>query len=154
MPSFLDASGREWNVTITVEELAAVKDSLDVHLTKLVDEDITKLFALVADPIECVNVLWVICKSQAEARGIDQKQFARGFAGESFELAGRCLIRAVFNFFQPSRRDPLIRLVEKTEQAMDQAMAQAAKKIDEISTDTIAKEMEATGTGTTNFVSS
>lgn len=153
MPSFTDANGREWNVSITVEELAAVKDALDVHLTKLVDEDIAKLFALVADPIECVNVLWVVCRSQAESRGIDQRQFARGFSGEAFEQAGRCLIRAVFNFFQPGRRDPLLRLVEKTERAMDQAMAQAAKKIDEISTDTIAKEIETAEIGTTNSVS-
>lgn len=150
MPSFVDANGREWNVSITVEELAAVKDSLDVHLTKLVDEDIQSLFMLIADPIQCVNVLWVICRLQAESRGIDQKQFARGFAGEAFEHAGRCLVRAVFNFFPSSRRDPLLRLIEKTEQALSIAMAQAAKKIDEITTDQMTS---AIGIESTNFAS-
>jgi hypothetical protein len=151
MPSFVDASGREWTVTITVEEIAAVKEALDIHLTKLVDEDIKKLFELIADPIECVNVLWVCCRSQAEARGIDQRQFAKGFAGESFEAGGRCLVRAVFGFFPPSRRDPLLRLVEKTEQALTIAMAQAAKKIDGITEQTMNEMIE---TGSTNFASS
>lgn len=150
MPSFVDASGREWSVTITVEEIAAVKEALDVHLTKIVDDDIKKLFDLIADPIQCVDVLWVVCRSQAESRGIDQRQFAKGFSGESFEQAGRCLVRAVFGFFPPSRRDPLLRLVEKTEQAMNLAMAQAATKIDEITTEAMSNMIEI---ATTSFAS-
>lgn len=130
MPSFRDAADREWTVSIAVGDLKRVKDTLDIHLTKLVDQDLRLLFELAADPIQCVDVLWVLCKPQADALGINEIQFGQSFSQEAFDEAGKALVRAVFNFFPASRRDPLLKLVDKTEQAMKAIAAEAAAKID------------------------
>jgi len=133
MALFRDANGRQWSLTVTVEDLRAVKDALDIHLTKLVDTDPQMLFELAADPIRCVDVIWVLCRSQAERYGVDERQFGRSLSQESFDLAGKALVRAVFDFFPKGRSEPMLRLLDKTEQAMAMQLQKISSSIEEMS---------------------
>ena len=66
MASFKDRTGRVWQVEITVHSLRQVRQQLNVNLATLTEDNFSGLNALFSDVELLVNVLYLLCRDQAE----------------------------------------------------------------------------------------
>ncbi|MGL6193551.1 MAG: hypothetical protein ACRC2T_01870 [Thermoguttaceae bacterium] len=100
MKTFKDNKGRQYEVNINIAQIKRVKGVLEADL---LDLDATFL-RLIADPIFLVDVLYVLCKSQADSFGVSDEDFGEAMAGDTIGLAKIALVEELRNFF-PSREE-------------------------------------------------
>lgn len=102
MKSFQDCKGRSWDVTITVATIKRVRSLAGVDLMEAIDGEIIDRMG--ADPVLLVNVLYAVCKPQADAAMLNDEDFGESMAGDAIEHATAALIEALIDFF-PNARD-------------------------------------------------
>jgi len=111
MRSFKDNANRTWTITLNVYAVKKVRDLLNVDLLDLSDSggdeakpDNGLLYRLIADPVLLVDVLYVICKDQADGANVTDEQFGRAMAGDVIDAATRAFLEELADF-TPSPRD-------------------------------------------------
>lgn len=120
MKTFRDNNGKEWNVTINVATIKRVRDLTKVNLLEIVEGSlIEKLFR---DPILLCDVIYVICKPDADRQNVSDEAFGRAMSGDAIEQATVALLEELVNFF-PSQRDRanLAKVINKSREAMEKA---------------------------------
>jgi len=132
MKVFKDNKGRPWTIDITVGTIKRVKDLLGINLIDAVSSDL--LEKLKSDPVLLCDILYAICKPEADKQGITDIEFGEGLAGDAIEHATEALIEDLVNFF-PSRQRTMLQSalakIDKAEkQMMDAAMAKFDKELD------------------------
>ena len=70
MRVFKDNAGRSWTIAIHVAAVKRVRGLLSLDLYSLLDERFAGLAKLLADPVDFVDVLYVLCKDDADRLGI------------------------------------------------------------------------------------
>lgn len=96
MAKFIDKTGQEWSLEVGAEMLPELR-ALGLDLGKPATV-LDQLEAVVADPFASGAVLWVLCREQAEGRGLSPDAFARCFNGQALGEAEVCLFEAVTVF--------------------------------------------------------
>jgi hypothetical protein len=114
MKCFKDSKARTWDITVNVGTAKAVKDLTTVNLFDLYSTEAQKVFS---DPCLLVNVLYVLCKKQAEDRKISDVEFGECLVGDSIEEAATSLLQEVAHFFPKSRREIMEKMLEKSQTA-------------------------------------
>jgi len=115
MRSFKDNAGRTWTVTLNVYAVKKVRDLLGVDLLDLGGDppaspgpgdkpDNGLLYRLIADPVLLVDVLYVVCKEQADEANVIDEQFGRAMAGDAIDGATKAFLEELADF-TPSPRD-------------------------------------------------
>ena len=114
MRSFKDNADRTWTLTLNVWTVKKVRDLLGVDLLDLSDSDSAPstgdakptglIYRLIADPVLLVDVVYAVCKPEADARSIGDEDFGRSMAGDAIESATEALLAEIVDFF-PSARD-------------------------------------------------
>ena len=104
MKTFQDSAGRTWTIAVTVDAVKRVRDLLKEDLL-----DIERVFPrLLLDPILLCDVVYCICKPQADAEKVSDVDFARAMAGDTIARAKAALVEELVDFFpEPSRRETL-----------------------------------------------
>ncbi len=102
MSKFVDCLAREWDLNLTVGSLADVRKQTSHDLGRSMRDEQGLMELLFSDPQALVEVLWVLCREQAEP-DITPESFARGFNGATIEKAAEALLAAVADFFPRSR---------------------------------------------------
>ncbi len=108
MAMFKDTSGRVWAVELTI---GIARNTFDISkpetLTQLID-----------DPYQRFDLLWLLCKDQAEKYSIDVTSFDRLMLDERtcFE-ANNALIETIEDFFRRIGKESLALLISKTREA-------------------------------------
>jgi hypothetical protein len=98
MKVWKDAVGREWSLTLNVRTVKQVRDEIRIDLTQT-----EKSLPLVMDdPVALGDILWVLCRKQAEERGINQDQFLEALKGEALDEARTQFVEEWVSFFPPS----------------------------------------------------
>ena len=102
MRTFKDNAGRTWTVAVNVATVRQVRallnvDLLDIAGGKLIDR-------LVSDPILLVDVIYAVCKTEADRLGVSDEDFGRAMGGDVIEAATSALLEETIDFF-PNRRD-------------------------------------------------
>ena len=120
MKSFTDNAGRSWTVTINVDAIKRVRGLLEVDLLEIVEG--TLIEKLIRDPVLLCDVVYVVCKPEADAKGVSDEDFGRAMAGDAIEHATKALLEELVGF-SPSPRDRvnLGRVLETTWRVMDKA---------------------------------
>ena len=95
MKTFKDNEGREWCVSIDV---AAVKRCRDLLNEDLLDVQ-QVLQRLMVDPILLCDVVYVVCKPQADQLGVTDEQFAQAMGGRAIARAKQALVEELVDFF-------------------------------------------------------
>jgi len=110
MKIFKDIKGESWELTINVAAIKKVRDLLNADLLDVQGT----LPRLLADPIFLVDVLYCLCKSQADAKNISDEQFGEGMAGDCLGAAKNTLVEELKSFFPtPEERQAVDRLIKK-----------------------------------------
>jgi hypothetical protein len=127
MAKFKDNQNREWVVEITVATIKRVRSLLGVDLLQIAEGKLTD--AILSDPVMLVDVLYAVCKPEAEAGGVSDEDFGRAMAGDAIDSATQALLEALASFF-PSRRGELLRrVVAATNTALDKAVTLAEQRL-------------------------
>lgn len=133
MRTFADNAGRTWTVAINVAAQKRVRGLLKVDLYKLVDEGFKPLAALVSDPVQLADVLFCLCKEEADAKGITDEDFGRALGGDAINHAAEAFVEELFDFFPDARaRAGLRKMKAAGTKVKDRLLDHAEKLIDQI----------------------
>lgn len=111
MKPFKDNKDREWQVDVNVTAVKRVKGLLGVDLLTAGDG---KLFQdLARDPVLLTDVVYALCKPQADELKITDEDFGRAMAGEAIDNAVCALMPELVDFFPSPRRAILQKALEK-----------------------------------------
>ena len=120
MKTFTDNAGRTWTLAINVDVLKRVRGLVDVNLLDILDGKLIE--RLYRDPVLLCDVVYAVCKPEADARSVSDEDFGRAMAGDAIEQATKALLEELV-LFSPSPRDRanLQRVLETTWRVMDKA---------------------------------
>lgn len=138
MRTFRDKAGREWSIALPYDTVLELKDKLGIDLLAIADDD-GKLLAQLADDLPFLfRVMFVVLTEQIEAAGLDERQFARGFGGDVFELALEAFLEELADFFPPGKRRLLKAALAKLKTVRTKAEDLAVAKIEALDPETLA----------------
>lgn len=128
MKTFTDCEGRAWVIEAHCASLKRVRD-----LTGADPLDPETLLArLLFDPIFAADVLYAMCKPEADQRGITDEQFGRALAGDVLAKARDALIAELTDFFpEPSRRELLAAKARKDRRLQAAVIEALLRRTDE-----------------------
>ena len=128
MKTFNDNAGRTWTVTINVDAIKRVKSLLSVNLLEAVEGKL--LERLVSDPVLLCDVIYAVCKPEADAKGVSDEDFGRSMAGDAIDLATTALLEELCDFFPQQRRRLLRKALEKLRKLESMALTAAETRLD------------------------
>ncbi len=124
MAAFTDAENRTWVVQINVDVIKRVRALLDVDLLDTVNG---RLFEqLAGDPVLLCDVLYAVCKPQADEHGVSDEEFGRAMVGDVIEQATEALLEELANFF-PSRTGQILRQALQKMKHLQEMVLDAAR---------------------------
>ena len=151
MHTFADKTGRPWVLVLDTDTIRRVRDLLKINIA--VEAANGSLFdRLELDPVLLADVLFAICKPQADAAKISSEDFGRALAGDVIEHATAALIEELLDFFPQDRRS-VLRAMLSTGQAVQKA---ARKQLCDAmaAVDPTQSAMKLFGAGSTNLPAS
>ena len=151
MKTFTDNAGRSWTIAINVDAVKRVRGLLDVNLLEIVDG--TLIEKLIRDPVLLCDVIYAVCKPEADAKGISDEDFGRAMAGDAIEHATKALLEELVGF-SPSPRDRanLKRVLETTWKMMDRARDLIEARLNSGELDKVVEQALATASSSSGDV--
>ena len=141
MKTFTDTAGRSWNVEVNVAAIKRVRGLTQVNLLEIIEG--TLIEKLVRDPVLLCDVIYAICKPQADERQppVTDEEFGRAMAGDAIEHATAALLEELVSFCpSPRDRKNLGRVLEATRKVMDKARDVVEAKLDSGALEKAAEE--------------
>ena len=129
MQKFVDRKGRMWVVELDNTTLRRVKTITDVRLLDAVDGEL--ITRLSEDFILLGDVLYAICKPQADKEGISDEEFGQGMAGDSIADATAALVEALLAYLPEARRRLLRKAAEKQRMIETRGMQLIEQRLDD-----------------------
>ena len=80
---------------------------------------------MTGDPVLLVDLLYCICKVQADAAGVTDEEFGAGLAGDSIQAATDAFLDELIDFFPLGKRQILRRAWTRLQEAETKAQAAA-----------------------------
>lgn len=140
MRSFKDNQGRQWSVEINVTAIKRVRGLTGEDLMQVIEG--TLIEKLIRDPVLLCDVVYAICKPEADARTVSDEEFGKAMAGDAIEAATTAVLEELVGFC-PSPRDRanLGRVLQATRKVMDRARDLVEKKLDSGELDRLADRL-------------
>ena len=76
------------------------------------------------------NILYVICKAQAEERKITDEQFGERMGGDAIEQATNCFIEELIDFFPSAKRGAFRKMMTKAQEMQKVGIDYIMKELD------------------------
>ena len=128
MKSFVDITGRAWSLAINVDAVKRVKALVNVDLLQAVEGKLIE--QLVSDPILLCDVVYVLCKPQADQLGVSDEDFGRAMAGDAIEQATSAMLEELVDFFPSRRRALLTKAVGKFRTLQETVISAAEARLE------------------------
>jgi hypothetical protein len=131
MKCFKDNQNRNWTIVVNVATVKRVRSLLDINLLDVVKLDannkpnVDLLEQLASDPILLCDVIYCICKPEADAQKISDEDFGAAMGGDTIEHATTALLEELVDFFPEAKRLVLRKLMnagEKVKIQMEKAL--------------------------------
>jgi hypothetical protein len=119
MKTFKDNAGRSWTLIVNVAAIKRVRSLLNVNLMEAVEGDL--LEQLSTDPILLCDVVYVLCKPEADQQNVTDEQFGQAMAGDAIEHATTALLEELVDFFPLARRRVLQKALGKLKEVEEKA---------------------------------
>jgi len=141
--SFTDRHNRKWLIEINVALAKKVRALTGVDLYRLVENEFAKLQELLRDPITLVDVIYVLCKEQADAAKLTDEQFGAGLAGQTVVAAADAFFEAFVSFSQDQRTAAVLRSMKaKGEAAVSILLTEAEQKLEQTTPESMVQELK------------
>ena len=138
MGTFKDNADRTWAVEVSVDAIKRVRSLLGVDLMGVVDGDL--LERLVSDPVLLCDVIYALCRPEADAQGASDEEFGRAMGGDAIDAATTALLEELVGFFPSRRRQVLKKALEKLRALEAMALSAAEQRLE---SGELEREMEA-----------
>jgi len=133
-------AGRTWTVEINVAALKRVRGLTGVDLMQVIEG--TLIEKLIRDPVLLCDVVYAICKPEADAARVSDEEFGRAMAGDAIEAATSAVLEELVGFC-PSPRDRanLGRVLQATRNVMERARDVVETKLNSGELDRLADRL-------------
>lgn len=127
MHTFQDKNGRNWTLTVNIGAMKRVRALCGIDLFNLIELEDGKnpkadvLNRLASDPILLVDVLFAVCQTEADARGIGGEEFGSAMTGDTIEAATNALLDEIVDFFPAAKRRTFQKLLAASRRFRDAA---------------------------------
>lgn len=142
MKTFTDNAGRTWAVAINVATIKRVKDLLGLNLMEAVTGKLIE--RLEEDICQYVNVIYCVCKKEADEKGVTDEQFGEALAGDALEAATDAFLDELIDFFPQAKRLIFRKAFQKRKEAETVGAARIGEKLDGIDVEKLVAEKLAT----------
>ena len=129
MKQFTDTTGETWSVEITAGTIKRVLDLLKVDLGKPLEGEPPTLVRIDTDLMFLVDLLYVVCRPEAEKRGVKDVEFADRLGREAIGAAHNALLEDLADFFQSTGRRDVAEAIRRQMAIVQKAVAEAAQLI-------------------------
>ena len=144
MKTFQDNADRQWTVTINVDAVRRVRSLIDINLPDVLDDGCKLLAQLHDDPVLLVDVLYCVCKPEADAKEITDEDFGRAMAGDAIGHATAALLAELSDFFPNARqRAAMQELIRKTNTVADGLLEKAESAIRQLDPESVVETLTA-----------
>jgi len=126
--TFKDNADRTWTVTVNVDAIKRVRSLLSIDLMEAVEGKLIE--RLIGDPVLLCDVIYCVCKEDADAKGITDEEFGRAMAGDAIELATTALLEELVDFFPQGKRQLLRKALAKLETLQETMLAVVSERLD------------------------
>ena len=140
MKTYKDNEGREWQLSVNVGSLKRVKELVGFDLLGDNGDISQSLMELSRNPVLLGDVLYCLCKPQADKREISDIEFGESLAGDAVEQATKALIQEIVDFFPAQKRQRLQTLLGKMEAVEAKALELADVQISKMDINKLAKQ--------------
>ncbi len=142
MKPFIDNANRTWTLTINVDAINRVRSLLGIDLLKVLDDNCKLLADLHDDPILLVDILYCLCKPQADLQKITDEDFGRAMFGDAILHAHTAFMEELTDFFPSARqRAALKKVIGKTNQVVERLLHHAETKLDAVDPEAVATKL-------------
>lgn len=125
-----EVDGREYIVEVNVTQLRRVKKELGVDLLELLKGDL--LARIWDDPLLLCDVLYVICREQAEKAGINDEQFGCSMKGDAIDRGRSALLDELISFCpSPAQRENLRRAIKAIETTLGKVQTRVKAQLED-----------------------
>ena len=128
MKTFKDNADRNWTVTVNVDAIKRLRSLLNIDLMEAVEGKLIE--RLIGDPVLLCDVIYCVCKEDADAKGITDEDFGRAMAGDAIELATTALLEELVDFFPQGKRQLLRKALAKLETLQETMLAVVSERLD------------------------
>ena len=132
MAGFTDSKGRTWTVRITPYTIRQAKDFSGINLGKILQNKMAPLAELLEDPVDMCSVMYAICQDEANAKGVDLKNFMEGIVGDPIEDACAALLEGLQEFFPTIAKAQLTALIVATKHEQRTSKKQVKKFLSDL----------------------
>ncbi|MBN2585006.1 MAG: hypothetical protein JXL80_18235 [Planctomycetes bacterium] len=129
MKTFIDNAGRTWTVTVNVDTIKRVRTLCQVNLLEVLEGDL--LGRLANDPVLLCDVLFAVCKTEADQKSVSDEDFGRAMAGDAIDAATTALLEELVGFFPSLKRQALLKALEKLRVLEAKAFQAVEKRLDD-----------------------
>lgn len=139
MQTFKDAAGRTWAVAINCWTIKQAKAYSGIHVPSLVDEGFAGYRRLLADGAMLADVIYGLCREEADAKRIDEAGFLREMHGDALDAATAAFRAEFVDFFRnPDQRAAVREVMETLDRVMREMVEQGRKELGTIDLSTAA----------------
>jgi hypothetical protein len=142
MHTFTDNAGRVWTIAVNVATIKRVQGLLKVNLYKLLDDNFKGLGELLGDIIQLVDVLYCLCKEEAEARKVSDEDFGRAMFGDVIHQATEVFLEELIDFFpNPKVRRSLRKIIAESRKVRGRMLDRAEQVLESFDADREANKL-------------
>ncbi|MEM1213445.1 MAG: hypothetical protein AAGI68_14250 [Planctomycetota bacterium] len=116
MKQFEDTTGRVWRMSVTVNTIKRVRDLVGIDLAEADEAVFTRVLG---DPLELVNLLFVLCQPQAAEDGVTDEQFGESMSGETIDAAVDAFLEELVGFFPQPRRGLMAKALKRSQELIE-----------------------------------
>ena len=137
MKTFTDNKGRNWNIEINIATVKRLK-GFNINLMDAIRGDLIKEVS--DDPIYLADLIFYICKPQADELKISDEDFGSALAGDAIQKATDALLDELIDFFPPGKRQVLRKAWTRLQDAKANAEEAARHYLDGPKVDAIIEK--------------
>ena len=137
MKTFTDNKGRNWNIEINIATVKRLK-GFNINLMDAIRGDLIKEVS--DDPIYLADLIFYICKPQADELKISDEDFGSALAGDAIQNATDALLDELIDFFPPGKRQVLRKAWTRLQDAKAKAEEAASHYLDGPKVDAIIEK--------------
>jgi hypothetical protein len=128
MKTFKDNAGRSWTVQVNVDAIKRVRDLAQVNLLDVVEGKL--LERLISDPVLLCDVIYCLCKPEADTKSVSDVDFGRAMGGDAIDGATTALLEELVDFFPQGKRRVLAKALTKLRKLETAALTAVETRLD------------------------
>jgi hypothetical protein len=141
MRVFRDSKGRSWSININVATIKRCRAMLGIDIYKLIDDGFKGLSELMADPCRLADVLYVLCKDEADKQNVTDEEFGAGLGGAAMAEAAEQFLEELIDFFPEASQKQLRQVVAKSRQVQVKMLERSQALLDKIDPEEEARKL-------------